>query len=95
MLKDFNKNLNNSILILFKNNKFYDFKSKKIIDRKKIQFKYASHILSHYKLVNNEQNDKMLKGSLEFNNPDFLKKIIKNNKVNPGNLFYEDLFSYL
>ena len=94
MLNDFNKSLSNSKLILFKNNKFYDFKSKKIIDRKKIKFEYASHILSHYKLINNEQNDKMLKGFLEFNNPVFLKKIIKNNQVNPGNLFYEDLFSY-
>ena len=94
MLKDFCKNLRNSKLILYKNNKFYDFKTKKIIIKNKVNLKYATHILSHYNLVNNEQHDKLLNGSLEFNKPDFLKKLIKQNIVNPGNLFYEDLFYY-
>ena len=94
MLKDFNKGLRNSKLIFYKNNKFYDFKSKKIITKNKVNFKYASHILSHYNLVNNEQRDKLLNGSLDFSKPDFLKKLIQKNLVNPGNLFYDDLFSY-
>ena len=94
MLKDFSKNLRNSKLILHNKNKFYDFKTKKIINKNKVNLKYATHILSHYNLVNNEQNEKLLDGSLEFNKPDFLKKLIKKNLVNPGNLFYEDLFSY-
>ena len=94
MLDDFNKSLKKSDLILFKNKKFYNFNTKKNIPINKINFKYAVHILSHYRLINENDNDKLLDKSLDFNKPNILKMLSKKNLVNPGNLIYEDLFSY-
>ena len=94
LLNDFSNNLKDTKLILFKKNKFFNFNNNVEIPRKKINLKYAVHILTHYKLVNENDNSMFLDGSLDFNKPDFLKNITKQNLVNPGNLFYEDLFSY-
>ena len=94
MLKELGKNLKSSKLIFFKNSKFYDLKKNKTIPKSKIDLKYAVHVLSHYKLVDFNQRDRLLDKSLDFNKPDFLKKIINKNLVGPGNIFYEDLYSF-
>ncbi len=81
---------------LYKKHKILVIKKHNIKEiSKKIDFSIHQHVLTHYNITNkNYNNEKLLNGSLDFNKPLFLQKLIKEKKLNTSNLFYEDLFNF-
>ena len=80
-------------IVIYNNKSFFDFKSKKRIFLSKSDLLKSQHILTHYKLKSNDNNF-LLKGSIDFCKPKFLKKLDKENKINPSNYLYYDVYNH-
>ena len=80
---------------LYKKHKILVIKNTNIKELiKKIDFSLHQHVLTHYNLIKDYNNEKLSNGSLDFNKPLFLQKLIKEKKLNTSNLFYEDLLNF-
>ena len=89
------KELLNQNKRLYKKHKILVIKKNNVKElNKKIDFSLHQHVLTHYNLIKDYNNEKLSNGSLDFNKPLLLQKLIKEKKLNTSNLFYEDLLNF-
>lgn len=93
LLKNNKKIFKKHKILVYKNNNKIELNGKRI--RKKIDFSKCQHVLTHYNLIKNYNNEKLSKDSLDFNKPTFIQKLIKKKKLNTSNLFYDDLSTFV